>query len=327
MRQGMCNVQSENPKKIVIFGAGYVGSVSGACLAACGHKITFIDPNSDRVAMLNRKKSAIAEPGLEALICQGVERGLITAQCELGEAILDVDIAIIAVPTPTTDEGYSNMGSIESVLTALHKITEKRKKPLILSIRSTMLPSAYQQLKREYSDSNGSISLVINPEFLRESTAVWDFFHPPLCVAGGDDPVAVQAVLSLYQDICPKRFAVSGQTACLLKYACNAFHAAKIAFTNEITSLCDSININPVELMEIFSYDTILNSSCAYFKPGFSFGGPCLAKDLRALVSYARGLGIAYHYCLQSYQAISIAFKALSKRLYGGIIKILRLSG
>jgi GDP-mannose 6-dehydrogenase len=288
---GVCNIQSKDPKKIVIFGAGYVGTVSGACLAQCGHKVTFIDPNIDKIAMLNRKKSPISEPKLEALISQGFECGLLEAKGDLGQEILEADIAIIAVATSTTEQGLQELGCVRDIFALLNESTQRRKKTLIVSIRSTILPSAYQQLKNEYLKQNHSISLVINPEFLRESTAVDDFFHPPFCVAGGDDEHSVQTILSLYQDICPKRFAVSGELACLLKYACNAFHAAKIVFTNEIASLCDSLKINPIELMEIFCQDTILNSSSAYCNPGFSFGGSCLAKDLRALISLGSGLG------------------------------------
>lgn len=289
--QGACHVQAKGSKKIVIFGAGYVGTVSGACLAKCGHKVTLIEPDKDKVDTLHKKKSPIFEPKLEELVCQGIERASLEVKSALGDEILDADVAIIAVATPTTEEGVVQLSCLESVLDQLYEATKKRKRRLVVSIRSTILPMAFEQLANNYLQKNAVFSLVVNPEFLRESSAVDDFFNPPFCVAGGDDLTAVEMVLSLYEDICPKRFAVSGKTACLLKYACNAFHAAKIVFTNEITTLCDSLGINPVELMGIFSEDKILNSSSAYFKPGFSFGGPCLAKDLRALIALGNDLG------------------------------------
>ena len=271
----------EGPKKIIIFGAGYVGCVSGGCWAKCGHKITFIEPNEDKIVIINGKKSPVLELHLDELIQQGVEVGLIEAKSKLGEEILDADIAMIAVGTPSTEEGLPQLDFLENVLSELEIATKKRTKPLIVCIRSTILPTTFRDLKKKYIN----LTIVVNPEFIRESTAVDDFFHPALCVAGGDDSVAVNTVLSLYENICQKRFAVSGESACLIKYACNAFHATKIAFTNEIATLCDSLGMDSVELMETFSEDSVLNCSSAYFKPGFSFGGSCLGKDLRALIS------------------------------------------
>lgn len=285
---GFCNFEiqtTDHPKKIIIFGAGYVGCVSGACLAKCGHKVTFIDPDKDRVNALNEKKSPIFESHLEELICQGVERGLIEAKCTLSEEILEADIAFIAVQTPTNEQGIQQLDCLENVLNTLYKVANKRKKPLIVSIRSTLLPASFQKLKKDCIKNNAYISLVVNPEFLRESTAVNDFFHPPFCIAGGDDFNAVQTVLSLYEHISKKQFAVNAETACMLKYTCNAFHATKIAFANEISHICASTDVNPVQLMEIFCEDKTLNCSSSYLRPGFCFGGPCLVKDLKALIS------------------------------------------
>lgn len=280
-------------KKIVIFGAGYVGTITGACLAKCGgHSVTFIDPNAEKVEALNAKRTPIAEPQLEPLIREGVENGFITAFTDIGDTILEADIAMIAVGTPTTSDGLPQLDSLQSVLITLRHAAEKRKRPLIVSIRSTVPPNALRHLVREcLGDKNLNISVVVNPEFLRESTAVHDFFHAPFCIVGGDDLTAVNTILSLYKEICPKRFAVSFESACLLKYTCNAFHALKIAFTNEIASICESLEVNPIELMKVFCEDQSLNCSSAYLKPGFAFGGSCLPKDLRALLSLGQNLG------------------------------------
>lgn len=281
--------EASEPKNLVIFGAGYVGTVTGACFAKCGHKITFIDPDLQKVAMIKQKKSPLFEPQLEELLRDGIEKGLIDAKGKLGREILEADSVMIAVAVPTTKEGIQDVSFLSDVFDVLKVAAEARKSPLVVSIRSTLLPDAYRELKKRYESP--SISIVINPEFLRESTAIDDFFHPPFCVAGGGDLMAVNSILSLYKDICPKRFAVSAETACLLKYACNAFHAAKITFTNEMASVCESLEVNPLELMEIFCEDKVLNCSSSYFKPGFSFGGSCLGKDLRALLKFGNETG------------------------------------
>lgn len=282
---------SVEPQKIVIFGAGYVGLVTGSCLTKYGHKITFIETNREKVAILQDKKIPFFEPELEELFHRGMDEGLIELKCNLGQEALRADIVIIAVQTPTNEAGEAQLQAVENVLMQLVSSLEGRKMKLIVSIRSTLLPGAFQELQRFCEKSSPQLSLVMNPEFLRESTAVKDFFHPPFCVAGGNDPAAVKAVLDLYEEISPNRHALSGESACLLKYACNAFHATKIAFTNEISSICESLEVDPVELMNIFSQDKNLNVSTAYLKPGFSFGGPCLAKDLKALLSCSKTLG------------------------------------
>lgn len=282
------NANALEAKKIVIFGAGYVGLVTGSCLSHFGHQITFIDTNAEKVTFLKRRQMPISEPQLEELFSRGVDQGLIVVKDQLRQELQDADLVFIAVPTPTNEAGEPQLQAVQSVLTQIVSHLDHRDKQLIVSLRSTVLPDAFRQLQ-QFCD--GRISLVMNPEFLRESTAVQDFFHPPFAVAGGADFEAVKAVLDLYEEITPKRYAVNGEAACLLKYACNAFHAAKIAFTNEISTICDGLEINPVEVMDIFAQDTHLNASAAYLKPGFSFGGSCLSKDLRALCSFHQSLG------------------------------------
>lgn len=276
------------PKKIVIFGAGYVGLVTGSCFSQFGHQITFIDTNAEKVTLLKRRQMPISEPQLEEIFCRGMDQGLIVVKEQLSQEIQDADLVFIAVATPTNEAGEPQLQAVQAVLAQFVSNLDHRDKQLIVSLRSTVLPDAFRQLQ-QFCD--GRISLVMNPEFLRESTAVQDFFHPPFAVAGGADSEAVKAVLDLYEEITPKRYAVNGEAACLLKYACNAFHAAKIAFTNEISTICDGLEINPVEVMDIFAQDTHLNASAAYLKPGFSFGGSCLAKDLRALCSFHQSRG------------------------------------
>lgn len=281
------NVNALEAKKIVIFGAGYVGLVTGSCFSHFGHQITFIDTNPEKVAFLKRRQMPITEPELEELFNRGMDQGLIVVQDQLKQELQDADLVFIAVATPTNEAGEPQLQAVKAVLAQIVSHLDHRDKPLIVSMRSTILPDSFRQLQ---CGCEGRISLVMNPEFLRESTAVQDFFHPPFAVAGGSEPEAVKAVLDLYKEITPKRYAVSGEAACLLKYACNAFHATKIAFTNEISTICERLEINPVEVMDIFAQDTHLNASAAYLKPGFSFGGSCLVKDLRALCSFYHSL-------------------------------------
>jgi GDP-mannose 6-dehydrogenase len=276
---------------IIIFGAGYVGTVTGACLSKCGHSITFIEPNPAKVQALNAGQSPILEPGLEELISEGILKGNLQARLTITDELSYADMAMIAVPTPSSFSGALQLHFLEKVLKTLIPSVEKRKRPLVTCIRSTIHPLALKTLLQDCKiDSSSKISIVVNPEFLRESTAVSDFFHAPFAVAGGTDSEAVESVLSLYKPICPKRFSLSLEATCLLKYSCNAFHAMKIAFANEIGSICESLEIDPLELMNIFTQDQILNCSPAYLKPGFSFGGSCLPKDLRALLSLGREL-------------------------------------
>lgn len=276
---------SKEKKQIVIFGAGYVGLVTGSCLAQQGHRITFIETNADKVALLQSKKLPLYEPDLEELFSMGIERELINVKCLLGQELDEADLVFVAVPTPTNEAGKPQFQAVHSVLSQIAFINNRKR--LVVAMRSTLLPDAFQELQKLYPQ----LSLVMNPEFLRESTAVKDFFHPPFCVAGGSDSEAVETVLDLYQDLTPKRYAMGGEAACLLKYACNAFHATKIAFANEIGSLCEALEIDPIKLMDVFAQDTRLNSSAAYLRPGFSFGGSCLSKDLKALLSLNEALG------------------------------------
>lgn len=276
--------------KICIFGAGYVGTVTGACLARCGHDITFIEPNLAKVQDINAGISPILEPHLEELIQEGIAAKRLRAIQSVHDELLQTDIAMISVATPSAFNGSLQLEQMRTVLESIKLAVANRKSSLIVSIRSTIHPLALGKLLDDLDlRTFEKMSIVVNPEFLRESTAVSDFFHAPFCVVGGEKGPA-EVVSLLYEGLCPKRYIVGIETAGLIKYACNAFHALKIAFTNEMASLCESLNEDPVELMHVFCQDHVLNCSQAYLKPGFSFGGSCLPKDLRALLSMGREL-------------------------------------
>lgn len=274
--------------KLVIFGAGYVGTVTGACLAKQGHQVVFIEPNPEKVREINAGKSPVHEPGLNELIREGRESLQIGAKPLVEDDLEDAEVALIAVATPSHPNGSLRTDQLEEVLNTISMSVKERELPLIVAIRSTVHPSALKRLLSGFQNSN--ISIVIHPEFLRESSAVKDFFNAPFCVAGGDDENAVHKVLDLYQGMSGKKWAVDRNTASLLKYACNAFHALKIAFANEVGSICEALSVDPSKLMDLFCKDEHLNCSRAYLKPGFSFGGSCLPKDLKALLSLGREL-------------------------------------
>lgn len=286
--KGYCLETQIDEKRLIIFGAGYVGTVTGACLASCGHQVTFIEPNESKVQLINAKKSPICEKGLDALVCQGVESGRLKAKSELGDEVKDADVVIIAVPVFNDENQIQDLSTIEEILDSLMEV--KTSTHLIVSIRSTILPTSLKVIQNKYGGEDSPLSIVVNPEFLRESTAVYDFFHPPFLVAGGEDPSATETVLSLFDGVDAEKYLLNGESACMIKYACNAFHALKIAFANEMATLAETLDIDPVKLMKVFIQDHDLNCSSAYLRPGFSFGGSCLSKDLNALLLLSSAL-------------------------------------
>ena len=271
--------------KVVIFGAGYVGCVSAACLAKLGHEIVAVDVNPAKIEALNAGRSPLLENGLEDLIVAGVRSKRLSGTCDSSKQVLDADVAMICVPTPSSSGGTTDLRPLRRVLEQLSQATRDRDRPLPVAIRSTVRATTLRALAAQISFPTERLPLVIHPEFLREATAIADFFHPPYLVAGGDDPRPVQTVLSLYEGIDARRFEVDMETASLVKYASNAFHALKIAFANEMATVSDLEGADPLTVMELLRSDTILNVSAAYLRPGFAFGGSCLPKDLRALVA------------------------------------------
>ena len=274
--------------KVVVIGAGYVGSVSAACLAQLGHVVVAVDPNGAKIDALNAGQSPVLEPGLAEMIAAGVSSGRLRGTQRVGTEVVDADVALICVPTPSGPGGTTDCEALRKVLEQLKAYSRDREQPLPLAVRSTVRATVLRQLAEVAQFPTDRFPMVVNPEFLRETTAISDFFRPPYLIAGGDDRSAVDSVLSIYESIEAPRFAMDMETASLVKYASNAFHAAKIAFANEIATICEWEGADPVTVMDVFRTDTLLNVSPAYLRPGFAFGGSCLGKDLRALI----GLGM-----------------------------------
>jgi len=281
-----------NPR-ITVVGLGYVGCVSAACLAKQGHFVIGADRDEHKVASVVAGKSPFYEPGLEDLVREGAQSGRLRATTRLAEALAQSDIALVCVGTPSTSNGNLNLEQLERVIHEIAAILPQREgAPLIVAIRSTVFPGTCEDVVLPVLSHFSGVSVVSNPEFLREGSAVKDFFEAPLVVVGGTDGAAVAAVAGLYVGLGTDPCLVSLRTAEMIKYACNAFHAVKVAFANEIGALAERISVDGHEVMRTLCRDEKLNISTAYLRPGFAFGGSCLPKDLRGMVYRAGQMGI-----------------------------------
>jgi GDP-mannose 6-dehydrogenase len=275
---------------IAVVGLGYVGCVTGACFSSLGHHVVGVDRDEHKVQSVLAGKAPFFEPGLEDLVRQNVSTGRYRATTSLSEGIAEADIALICVGTPSEKNGNLGLEQLRRVISEIASSLPGRRKPLIVAIRSTVFPGTCEDVVMPLLGKD--VRVVSNPEFLREGVAVKDFMEPSLVVVGGTDQDAVEQVASLYDPLGVPPCKVSLRTAEMIKYACNAFHATKIAFANEIGALSTSLGVDAQEVMRTVCEDTKLNASAAYLKPGFAFGGSCLPKDLRALVYRAGRLDL-----------------------------------
>jgi GDP-mannose 6-dehydrogenase len=276
--------ESSGNSRVAVLGLGYVGCVTAACLARQGFPVTGVDKDAYKVAAVNSGSSPFYEPELEPMIRENVAARRLSAATEVDAAIADADIAMICVGTPSEKNGNLNLEQLRRVTAEIARCVRGRSRPLVLAVRSTVFPGTCEEVVIPSFQASGAVSVVSNPEFLREGCAVKDFIEPSLIVIGGDDPAAKKKVAALYAGLGVEPCLVSLRTAEMIKYACNAFHAVKISFANEIGALAQSLGIPADEVMDTLCRDQKLNASAAYLKPGFAFGGSCLPKDLRALV-------------------------------------------
>ena len=276
---------------ISVFGLGYVGCVTAACLARDGHRVIGVDVSEDKVAMINEGRSPIIEPGLAELIAGTVSGGRLSATSSAVEAIEATDLALIAVGTPSTNHGLPDLDALTRVATSIGEACVSRTRPFTVVIRSTVPPGKgammLERLRLAAGPAAPLMRLGSNPEFMREGSSIRDFDDPPFVLIGSDDPETAAAIKSIYP---ADALIVETQirNAEMVKYVCNTFHALKVSFANEIASLCESLDVDAQEVMRIFRRDHKLNVSEAYLTPGFAFGGSCLPKDLRALLSMGR---------------------------------------
>ncbi len=287
--------------KIAIFGMGYVGTTAAACLAAGGFEVVGVDINEEKVERINSGASPIAEPGLGDLIRTAVDKKLLRATTEVGSELDSTSVAMVCVGTPSAPDGSHNMGFIAEVSRQIASlITANRSEPLTVVYRSTVRPGTMTDLVLpifEQTAGRGAeaFELVYNPEFLRESVAIEDYFNPPKVVIGTFDGGRCQKLDRIYAEIKAPVFYTKYREAEMTKFVDNTFHAVKIAFANEIGRVCRQLDVDANMVHEIFVSDTKLNISPQYLRPGGAFGGSCLPKDVRALQQISSDLGAHTH--------------------------------
>lgn len=283
-----------HPGSVSVFGLGYVGTVSAVCLASLGHRVIGIDVSEDKMDLLGSGRSPIIEQQIGELTAEVVGAGNLTVSPDVGHAVRNTDISLICVGTPSDATGGLSTAYLEAVTAQIGEALAEKDTWHVVVYRSTMLPGTCESLlipmlERLSGKVAGSdFGVCVNPEYLREGTSVQDFFDPAKTVVGSRDSRAADAVLELYRDLPGERFVVPIKVAEMTKYVDNTYHALKVAFANEIGSICSAMDIDSYDVMEIFFSDTKLNIGPAYLKPGFAFGGSCLPKDIRALTHMAQ---------------------------------------
>jgi GDP-mannose 6-dehydrogenase len=279
--------------KITVFGLGYVGAVTAACLAEDGHEVVGVDLSEAKVEQINRGIAPIVEDKIAELVSGNVASGRLRATTDPIKGLSDADIVFVCVGTPSRSDGSLDLAHVEAVARELGAALRGRSAPPLLVFRSTMLPGAMRDVVLPAIFGGGpgleKLRVVYHPEFLREGSSVRDFYSPPKIVVGEREPGHAQGLLAIYgAKYEAPRIVCSVEEAEMVKYCDNLFHALKVTFANEIGMFCHGLGINSQRVMEMFCQDTKLNISHRYLRPGFAFGGSCLPKDLRAVLAAAR---------------------------------------
>jgi GDP-mannose 6-dehydrogenase len=284
--------------KVSVFGLGYVGSVSAASFAADGHQVVGVDVNAGKVAAINAGRSPIVEPGLDELLARGAAEGRLRATTSTADAVADSEVSLLCVGTPSRRNGSLDLTYLERVSEEVGAALKHKSSYHVVVVRSTVLPGTTHDVVipalertsgRNYGEGFG---VSVNPEFLREGTALKDFRKPPLTLVGHNHAADASGTIALYQSIDAPLVSTSIRVAEMMKYTSNTWHALKVVFANEIGNLCKRLGVDSHEVMDIFCRDEKLNLSSYYLKPGFAFGGSCLPKDVRALQYRAKEMDV-----------------------------------
>ena len=284
--------------KISIFGLGYVGAVSAGCLTKDGHEVVGVDPNEVKCELINAGKSPIVEQDIGDIIAEAVKRGALRATTDARAAVLETDISLVCVGTPSNDNGSLDLRYVKSVCAEIGAAIGEKAERHSVVMRSTMLPGTMRNvvipLLEEHSGKRAGkdFSVCNNPEFLREGTAVFDYYNPPKTVIGELSAGDGDGIAAIYAELDAPLIRTDVNTAEMVKYVDNVWHALKVGFANEIGSICRSLELDGQAVMDIFCQDQKLNLSSYYLRPGFAFGGSCLPKDLRALNYKANRLDV-----------------------------------
>jgi GDP-mannose 6-dehydrogenase len=291
-------VNSKDNMTLSVFGLGYVGCVSAACMAKEGHIVIGVDVNAGKVEMINTGTSPIVEAGLGELLSEVVQSNRLSATTDAASAVRDSDVSLVCVGTPSNQNGSLDLSYVVRVCEEIGAALKDKSERHVIVMRSTMLPGTIENVvipaleKSSGKQAGKDFGVCINPEFLREGSSLKDFYAPPFTLIGSDDEETASILRAIYTSIDAPLFVTPVKTAEMVKYVCNCFHALKVGFANEIGNICKTLGIDSHEVMEIFCQDTKLNLSPYYLKPGFAFGGSCLPKDLRAINYKARQMDV-----------------------------------
>lgn len=289
--------------RVSVFGLGYVGCVTSACLAKAGHEVVGVDVNREKVEMIAAGRSPIVEPGLGEVLSEVVFSGRLRATDDTVEAVRATDLALICVGTPGRGNGQLDTSAVERVAESIGRAVSERtadgRDRFTVVLRSTVLPGTVEErvapalARGAGRPLDGWLGLAVNPEFMREGSSLADFARPPMTLVGTSDAETAEVLRELYASVEAPFVATSIRSAEMAKYVSNAYHALKVCFANEIGDLCAALGADAQEVTRVFLMDTKLNVSPAYLKPGFAFGGSCLPKDVRALVHAAHGADLS----------------------------------
>ena len=285
---------------ISIFGLGYVGAVCAGCLSARGHHVLGVDVSQAKIDLINQGKSPIVEPGLEQLLQDGVNQGRLRGTTDVQAAVLATDLSLLCVGTPSKKNGDLDLVYMEVVCREIGTVLRDKQSRHTVVVRSTVLPGTVKNvvipILEQYSGKKAGIDfgVAVNPEFLRESTAIKDYDFPAMTVIGELDTQSGDLLASLYQGLDAPVIRKSVEVAELIKYTCNVWHATKVSFANEIGNIAKASGVDGREVMDVVCQDYKLNLSRYYLRPGFAFGGSCLPKDVRALTYRAGQLDVEH---------------------------------